>query len=491
MRKGALRIVATSLASFPIYILFSSIGSSADAAVWRVVPRLQAETTYTDNVDLSTGPNKKSDVVFTVTPGLVISGTGRRVQLNLTYDPRYFIAASDGRDQFRHNLTGVANVEVIKDHFSIDARASVSPQFASLGGSRSFSGANFTTNRRLRQTYSVSPTLTNQFGSFADVQIKYTYRFQAIEDPAANDPFGTTIPNTEDHDVSFDINSGRRFDRLRWRIFGDYERAERTLGRTSKDRRVVGEVEYRIVRWLGLIGRGGYEEIIDSTLRRDVDGATWEAGARFNPSQRTDVVVRYGHVRGGKRLTVDANYQWRRWRFGAQYRETITTSQRIVSGAVDNFLVDQGGNFVDPFGSPIQSGGLVFGFINEAFERKRLQFDITLEQKRTTYRIRAYREERTIDATGGNEEDIDIDLEIRRELSRKASARVRVNYRRTDFNAGMARIDNFYGGRVSYDYSFSQYVTGSLEYSYTRRDSNQPGNVLTENVATLRLRGTF
>lgn len=491
MRKGAYWALVTTLASFPVLILFLSIGSSADAAVWRVVPRLEVATTYTDNVDLDSTGNRKSDAIFQVTPGLTVSGNGRRVQLNMTYDPRYFVAASDGRDQFRHSLTGVANVEVIKDHFTVDARASVSPEFASLRGSRSFSGANFTTNRRLRQTYSISPTLKNQFGSFATAQIKYTYRYQAIEDPAVTDPFGAAIPDTEDHDVSVSIDSGRRFQRLRWRILGNYQRSERTAGRTTKDRRAIAEIEYRVVRWLGIIGRGGYEEIIDSTLRRNVDEATWEAGARFNPSRRTDVTVRYGNTRGNKRWTVDANYQWRRWKFGAQYRETITTSQRIVSGAVDNFLVDPGGNFVDPFGSPIQSGDLVFGFINEAFERKRLQFDVSLTQQRTTYRLRAFREQRQIDATGGDEEDINIDFEITRQLSRKASVRLRGNYRRTDFNAGMARIDNFFGGRASYDYTFSRYVSGSLEYAHTRRDSNQPGSVLSENVVTLRLRGTF
>lgn len=491
LHKGAKRTLGTSLASISIIMPFWFVGSSADAAVWRVTPRLEAATTYSDNVDLDSTGNRKSDVIFTVTPGVNVSGAGRRVQLNLDYNPSYFVAASDGRDQFRHSLTAVANVEVIKDHFDVDTRASVSPQFGSLRGSRSFSGANFTTNRRLSQAYTVNPRLRNRFGSFADAEVEYTYRFQSIEDPAVNDPFGVAVPNTQDHDVTLRINSGRRFQRLTWSLTGDYERTQRAADRTTKDQRAIAQIEYRIVRWLGLIGRGGYEEITDATLNNNISGATWETGLRFNPSRRTDVTVRWGKTRGAKRWSADASYTWRRWRFQAQYRENITTSQRIVSGAIDNFLTDSSGNFVDPFGSLIQPGDLVFGFINEAFERKRLQFDISYDQRRTSYTIRASREERQIDATGGNEEDIDIDVEVSRQLSRKATARVRFNYRRTDFNAGMSRIDNFYGGRVSYDYTFSKYVTGSLEYAYTRRDSNTPGNILTENVATIRLRGTF
>ena len=392
MHKGAKRVLGTTLASFPIFTAFLLIGSSADAAVWRVTPRLEVGATYTDNVDLNADGNRSSDVIFTVTPGVAISATGRRAQINIAYDPRYFIAAKDGRDQFRHSLTGVADVEIIKDHFDVEARTSVSPQFANLRGSRSFSGANFTNNRRLRQTYSISPTLRNRFGSFANAQVQYVYRYQTIQNPVANDPFGTAIPNSQDHDINLNIDSGPRFQRLRWRIIGDHERTRRRQDRTSKDQRILAELEYRLVRWLGVIGRGGYEEVVDATLARNIEGATWEGGLRFNPSRRTDVTVRYGEVRGDERLDVDASYTWRRWRFRGQYRETITTSQRIVAGAVGNFLTDADGNFVDPFGLPIQPGDLVFGFINDAFERKRLQFDVSYEARRTTYTLRAFRE---------------------------------------------------------------------------------------------------
>ena len=61
------------------------ISMPALAADWQVRPRLSVSETYTDNVDLDPEGAESHEFVTEVTPGVSLSGTGKRLNLNFDY----------------------------------------------------------------------------------------------------------------------------------------------------------------------------------------------------------------------------------------------------------------------------------------------------------------------------------------------------------------------------------------------------------------------
>lgn len=492
MHKGVKRASEKAFCSLVALATVSLAASAGFAAEWRVTPHLDAEVTFSDNVDIDNQGENQSDIIFTTRPGVAITATGKRLRLNLDYVGSYYVFTDSGEEQYRNSLSGLISFDAIEDFLTIDARASISTPFINLRGARSFSGANFSQNRRERQTYSISPKFSRRLGSVATASLQYTFRTTDIQRPAAGNPFGVTVPRNQDHDVNFSLQSGPDFGRFSWNLNGEHERTQRgAAGRTTEETRAGLDLEYRVTRWLGIIAEGGWEDVNDTTLLRQIDGVTWAGGLRLNPSRRTDLSVRYGKEDGERRWSVDAAHRTKRMNFHASYSEEITTSQRIVSDAVDTFQVDDFGNFVDPFGNLLESDGLVFGFIDEAFVEKELELDISYSLRRTDIRLRLFNQKRDVQALAVNEDETGVSLSVTRELSPRSSLNASVIYRHTDFQSGTSRADDMYGARASYQHQFSEYVSGSVNYTFSRRESNDAQFELTENVVTVQLRATF
>src|SRR5690349_8539532 len=102
LRPSTAAMLAVSLAG-------GAVGS-ASAEEWRVTPRVTVEQSYNTNIDLAPKGQEKGDFVTSISPGVAVRGTGRRLSLNFDYDPEQVIFAhTSDRNDLRHRFRGLTN----------------------------------------------------------------------------------------------------------------------------------------------------------------------------------------------------------------------------------------------------------------------------------------------------------------------------------------------------------------------------------------------
>jgi hypothetical protein len=146
---------------------------------WTVVPRLNVDEMFTDNV-LQLNSPRRWDLVTLVTPGISIAGDLPRLQLKLDYNPTLSLAArTNSQNAISQSLNSTALLTLVPDLAFVDVRALASVQSTSglLAGTSagnagtSVSPTNSTvglSNQDRIQTtnFQVSPYLLHKFGDF-------------------------------------------------------------------------------------------------------------------------------------------------------------------------------------------------------------------------------------------------------------------------------------------------------------------------------------
>lgn len=467
-----------------------SAAQPATAAEWRITPRIEGEVAYTDNVDLDNA-GKESDVVFSVEPGVTIKAEGNRVKFHADYDATFMQFVNDGRTQIRNHLRSKLHAELIEDHFYIDATGIMAEPFVDNTGSVTFSDTNFSINRRQTMSYSVAPTFEHRLLDIADMRWNYLFRYVTVDKPRPDDPTPRFIDSYLSHTGRVTADSGDRLGNFHWKVEGEYDKRQRGDGRDSDETDIHLDLEYRVVRWLGITGSAGYQKIVDPDLVDDVNGVTWNAGLRFNPTRNTDVRVWYGKQDGDNSFGADAQYRHKRWKFGIIYKHEITTSQRRFADTNEDGQFNDFDYFVSDFGGILDPDDIVFGIENDTFRSDRLEVNAQWEKRLTSWDARAYYEIRQFDTTGQESREYDITTRLSQRLSHRTRAVLHLRHRHTDFDLGPSRVDKFYGARAELHYTFSKYLDAELAYIFSTLDSNLPGRDQTENVIQFNVRATF
>lgn len=462
----------------------------ASAAKWRITPRLDVEVAYTDNVDLD-NVGKESDVVFRVEPGLAIKAEGNRLKFQADYDATFMHFVNDGRSQIRNHLRSKLHAELIEDHFYIDATAIMAEPFVDNTGSVTFSDTNFSINRRQTMSYSVEPTFKHRLFDIADMQWNYLFRYVTVAQPREDDPTPRSIDSYLSHGGRVSADSGDRLGRFHWNVTGEYDRRRRGDGRDSEEMDAALNLEYRVVRWLGVTGSAGYEKLTDPDLDDEINGLSWNAGLRFNPSRNTDVKLWYGKQDGENAFGADALYRHKRWKFGVTYQHEITTTHRRFADINEDGQFNDFDYFVSDFGSLLDPDDIVFGIENDTFKSNRLEVNAQWEKRLFSWDARAYYEIRQFDTTNREVHEYDITTRFSQRLSHRTRVVLHLRHRHTDFDLGASRVDNFYGARAELHYTFSKYLDAELAYVFSMLDSNLSMNDQTENVIQLNMRATF
>ena len=124
---------------------------------WRIVPSVAYESTFTNNVSLSS-TDRQSDWVNQLTPAVQFTERGAHSQLTGRIAlPVLLYARTSENNDVAPQANIVGKFEAIERFLFIDASALVSQEFISPLGTRSISLANATNNRYTQQTYVISP----------------------------------------------------------------------------------------------------------------------------------------------------------------------------------------------------------------------------------------------------------------------------------------------------------------------------------------------
>jgi uncharacterized protein (PEP-CTERM system associated) len=478
-------LIASAVAGSTVIAVFP-----VSAAKWRVTPRIEAEVSYTDNVDLDR-PGKESDVVFRVNPGLALKADGHRMKLQADFEGSFLQFARDGRREWRNHLRSKLYLEPIEDHLFIEATGIVAEPFVDNTGSVTFSSSNFSINRRQTQSYTLEPYFKHRLFDIADMRWTYRLRYVTVSQPKPDDPTPRFIANYLSHTGQVTADSGDRYGRLHWTLRGSYDDRTRGDGRRSREVIAEADAEYRVVRWLGVLASAGWEKIEDPDLSANIDDFIWSAGLRFNPTRNTDVSLRYGKFDGDTSFSAEALYRRKRFKIGLSYRHEVTTTQRRFADINEDGQFNDFDYFVSDFGSLLDPDDIVFGIENDTFRSNRLEVNVAYEHRRTSFDARAYYEERVFDTTGREVREYDIKTRLSRRLNERLRAVLHLRHRHTDFDLGPSRVDNFYGVRAELHYDFSKYAHGTLAYVFSTLDSNVSVRDQTENVVQLSLRANF
>lgn len=480
MRLAQLRArLLCRISGCAVLSLTAFAGTGVNAGEWRVTPSLEISETYTDNVELSS-IDRESDFITRISPGINVVGKSARLDVNVNYVANYLIfARSDEETDLRHNLNAGIVSELIEDWVYLDGRASINQQFIDRGGAISANEDNVTDNRQTVQSYSISPSIRRRLGSFADARLAYYFSYVKTGQP--ENPLVApldVLEDTKSHRVNLNLDSGSRFQRLRWGTSVDYRKENRASASSFEDMNYRFYGDYSVNRWLALVGSVGYEDIDDNTLSRDRGGFVWDAGVRLTPGPKSEVTIRGGRRYGDTNWSMHGVYRLsERSMFNIGYSEEITTSSRVLT---DQLVFDRLNPAFDPGG---------FSLTDSAFMRKRWELGFSGSRKRNTFAFNTFHEKRYSDFVGTREKSYGIQGDFSRRLSRAATAFIGGTYRHSEFDSG--REDDFYTGNVGLTYTFSQYLSGSATYFYTNRDSNEFLRDLKENAVRVTLRGTF
>jgi len=330
-----------------------------DAETWHVIPAFGVEETLTNNVSLAPSNLAQSDLVTTLTPSLVFSGTGARASVSGSISVPILFYARTGAENNNVYPNGsvLGKVEAIEKFFYIEADASVINSFLTPFLAQPSNITSATENRYTTTTYRISPYVkgvaagnvqyelrnnsywSNLYGAPISTSNSYTSQWTGkLASPVA--PLGWT--------ADFDLTSVN---------FNNQEPQRTNLAR-------VGTV-YAYDPQLQLLATSGYED--NHYPLSDYHGFIYGAGVEWRPNERTQAVGKWEHRFFGSSylFTFDHRTPLSAWSFNASRNITSYPQQlgTLTAGGNVQGLLDQ--LFLSRIPDPAQRQQFVDNFIQE------------------------------------------------------------------------------------------------------------------------------
>ena len=459
---------------------------------WTIEPRIRGSETMTDNVRLTT-KDREADFITSISPGIRIEGKTRRLEASLdaeiTYD-RY--VNTPGLNGHYYTVAGLANAELWEEHGYVDVRSSVNTQKISRTGAESATNRTQPSNQTQVFNNSVSPYLRQNFGTWADSEVRYrlsTTNFQSVTDETDTQPDDTLT-----NEFSFLLRSGPTFTSLQWSADASVSRTDYPDDRKIDEGTATLATEYALSRQIGLIAKVGYDSFDDSASAAPAErNPSWRLGTHLTPGPRTDFTVEGGERYGGTYYAGSLDYKFSdALRLTAKHDSQVTTQQRAVGNALTNAT----GTATDTTtGSAAQANDSEFDYTSQAYTTTTTSVTLSGERGRTSLDVNAEHEKREygatgLDQTGDRTRDVySLSVNVGRELTPLSEFAVRLGVSLSEEDGGTGDSVTARTG-ATYSYRLSESLTGSVSYDhYDRR--NDVGTGYRENVVFVGLSKTF
>ncbi len=485
------------------------------AAEWKITPSLGLAEIYSDNVSLRPLGQERSEFITQVTPGLTITGDGRRLKLRANYEMQNFAYAREGDFSSNHQFLGNADAELVDGLFFLNGKASVSQQSISPFDIQAASAANTGSNRTDIKTYSVSPYLRHRFGSTADTELRYTH------DAVASNTDG--LLDSRSNGIRFNVDSGDAFRTLGWGLQYNLQHTDYDNANSLRMEEASGSLRYLLTPRFALTTTVGYEKNNYLSLGEQPQGAFWQAGLAWAPSIRTNLEASAGRRFYGKSYSLTFNHRARNTVWSIGYDDQISTTQSqfavpvttdtaafldqlwqtsIPDAALRQQVVDA---FIRDAGLPAALSASVNTLTNRVFLEKRWQASVAINGAKNTLLFSLYDTNRDAQTAGtidsgllgaGNlaQEDNTHQTGVNALWNWHPTSRTNLSV-----SAGHARARSLATGLVTKTRTYRTAVNrqlqpklkGTLEYRHLRQDFNQPGRDVRENAVTMSVLMTF
>jgi uncharacterized protein (PEP-CTERM system associated) len=270
-----------------LIVLAATMGSVAFPVIageWTIIPTIAVTETASDNIFLSSSQAKRG-LVSDITPGISINGSGGRSKLHLNYQMHNLLYSTDptANNQVQNALNASGTLEALENWFFIDASGVISQQSISAFGAAPV-GANVNTNvnKNITETssYSISPYVRGEFGSFADYQLRYNRS-------TTSSKAGTAYDSDTSSWVA-SLKGKTRLANLGWSLDGNAMVIDQGSLRSKEDNRLRGVLFYQINPQFQVSLIGGREENNYESLEMKSSTISG-AGFSWSPTERTQM----------------------------------------------------------------------------------------------------------------------------------------------------------------------------------------------------------
>ncbi len=451
--------------------------SSALAGDWEVEPRIRDELSYTDNVTLAQD-DEESELVNTVTPGLRVTGEGRRASLELDYQAEALFHANDSeRNEIIHELGADGSIELMREQLFFDANASRSEDVVAAGESVPDSNVFDTGARDSVTTYGLGPRLEYELGTFAG--LRASYRRQGVHQDESD-------LDTETDTIEARLASGPRFRTWGWsvRFEREDESSEREQGGSARglgddDRRfqrVRGELTVGAGRRTELFAAAGNEDNeFQSAQFDEIDGDFWEAGFRWNPRRRVSVEAAIGERFFGDTARASISAQGQALSVRLSYQEELTTESSLRIERSEQLVRDPDGNIIlGPEGEPVTTAVPVPTLRDETILEERASARVAWQRGHSAVAFNVVATEREFQESGFTEgsEGVDVSYTWTRLVRTVVSASVGF----TEQDLGRVdRSEEFLTVRLGATRDLGSELTASMSLEASQRDTTNGG----------------
>ncbi|MBK5940395.1 TIGR03016 family PEP-CTERM system-associated outer membrane protein [Halochromatium roseum] len=448
---------------------FCNVASAAD---WNFSKQVALDTTFSDNINLSES-NKESDVFASLTPGFVLQGTGRHLDVNLAYAPRllYYLSESTN-NRVDNNLQANATTRLYEDRLSVDFSASARQTFIDPFQARG-DAANNTDNVQTTYSYAIAPLLRTSLGRYANASL-------GLEQSGIF--YSEQGTDSYSYGANFELRSDSNyFGRLLWGLLAETERIEYDEGHNefSSFSAILG---YQLSRRLAVDLFAGYENNSYASAN-DTRGFLWGGGFSWTPTPRTSLRAEFEEHYFGTTSSVEFRHRRRRSVWSATYSRELTSARTQVD-AIPVF------NFETPFGDPTipnVTQNQIIGVDNalpnsDVFIADRLNARYALEMRRGVLTANARYVHRDFSGSDNDQSAVQLGVDYTHQLSGKLSGLAALNWRQTDQSSSVISTDADRNEQLALRTGLRKNLSQhwNLDFSYQL----QSGDDYTENRVT-------
>ncbi len=378
-------------------------------ADWRVQPTFNLSETFTDNVSLQSDAFRQSQFVTELTPGIVLSGKGRRFQVAGAAQARQFIySKGDLPNTADHSVeySFAGNGEMIEDMLFLEASASASRQpvsaFGQQGGASLYSLGNQTTIK----TWRIAPRFEQRLGRAAALSLRYSR--DAVQADRFASGYGDSLGST----ISASLASTDRSSKLGWGLSYQSQDLDSKIGGASSTESALGNLRYALLPRFALTASVGYDRYEFDSLGNGNAGSNWSGGIDWTPSPRTRLSASLGRHYYGQTGKLDLTHRSRYTVWRVSYDDTVTNSreQFLLPSTIDTAaMLDS--LFAATISDPVQRRQAVAAYIqqtglppsladninflsNRFFREKRLQASSAFQRGRSSVLVTLFANDR-------------------------------------------------------------------------------------------------
>jgi uncharacterized protein (PEP-CTERM system associated) len=495
---------------------------------WTVVPAVDVMGIFTDNI-LQTHYGRRWDIGTAITPSVAVIGNTPNTQLRLFFAPTLQIyARTPQENSLTQSLQGNATFTVVPDEFFVSAYA-----FSGVGSTNGFGTAAglglgngaFTPNPaginaigvtkdNAQQVYSfsVSPYYVHRFGDIGSVRVGYTAgetlatTFSGFFVPVVAVGNGNNSQHSFNQSENASFSTGEilsRWNNVTVLSANQSYGSGQLSGATSWS--ATNQTSYAFNQFVSVSGLIGYEESIypeaQGAAGVNTTGVTWRASTTLTPNPDSQVTFGYGRSYGVSGPYVNANYAvTARTTISANYTATQTTTLQSTQNQVALGEINQYGEYVNrQTGAPLVIGtnnalGIRPGVyntktlgaaINTVYDRDTISLTATGQSQQAVSVPTAafFNDNQPIPTVGSTDTFWTLATYWHHSYTPDLSGTAGVYYTNSSYPGNSPSRSNAFGTILSWQYMFSDKLTGYLAYSFLSRTySLSSDNVYVDSV---------